>query len=79
MNLVAHSLGALIATNICQVLKSKINYYFNIEGNLTAADSYFSSQPLLFDTLEEFTSSFEKEILEASISDDRFKRYYASH
>jgi len=78
VNLVAHSLGALIGTWICQNLKEKINYYFNIEGNLTEADSYFSSKPINFNSANEFVESFTKEIFESAKSEDRFKRYYSS-
>ncbi len=78
VNIVAHSLGALIGTWICQTLKDKINYYFNIEGNLTEADSYFSSKPLGFDSAIEFTEAFEKEIFEKAKSEERYKRYYSS-
>lgn len=62
VNIVAHSIGALIGTWGCQQLASKINYYINIEGNLTEADSYFSSKPLQYTTAEEFIQSFEKEV-----------------
>ena len=78
VNLVAHSLGALIGTWVCQDLKERINYYFNIEGNLTEADSYFSSKPLKFNSAKEFVESFYKEIFETAKSEERFKRYYSS-
>ena len=78
VNIVAHSLGALIGTWICQNLGDKINYYFNIEGNLTEADSYFSSKPLKFDTADEFAESFQQEIFEIAKSQERYKRYYSS-
>lgn len=78
VNIVAHSLGALIGTWVCQTLKDKINHYFSIEGNLTEADSYFSSKPLQFPTATAFATSFEKEIFEIAKSEERFKRYYSS-
>ena len=78
VNLVAHSLGALIGTWVCQNLKEKINYYFNIEGNLTEADSYFSSKPLKFKSAREFVASFKKEVFEIAKSEERYKRYYCS-
>jgi len=37
--IVAHSIGALIGTWVCQSLGRQIQYYFNVEGNLTEADS----------------------------------------
>ncbi|WP_074409054.1 alpha/beta fold hydrolase [Aquimarina megaterium] len=77
-NIVAHSIGALIGTWVCQQLASKINYYINIEGNLTEADSYFSSKPLQYNTAKEFTQSFEKRIFENAIKEERYKRYYCS-
>jgi len=78
VNIVAHSMAALIGTWTCQILKGKVNCYFNVEGNLTEADSYFSSKPLKFETVAEFTTSFEKEIFELAKSEERFKRYYSS-
>lgn len=78
INIVAHSLGALIGTWTCKNLGHKINYYFNIEGNLTEADSYFSSKPLQFNTATEFAASFQKEIFELAKSQERYKRYYSS-
>lgn len=78
VNLVAHSLGGLIGTWLCQSLGDKINYFFNIEGNLTEADSYFSSKPLSFQDAEEFFNSFEQEIFELAKSQERYRRYYSS-
>ncbi|MDC6365721.1 MULTISPECIES: alpha/beta fold hydrolase [Flavobacteriaceae] len=78
VSIVSHSLGSLIGTWICQNLKENINYFFNIEGNLTKADSYFSSKPLNFKTAYEFAESFEKEIFEIAKSDERYRRYYSS-
>lgn len=78
VNIVAHSLGSLIGTWVCQNLQDKINYYFNIEGNLTEADSYFSSKPLKFETAIEFAESFKSEIFEIAKSNESYKRYYSS-
>lgn len=78
VNIVAHSLGALIGTWVCQNLKDKINYYFNIEGNLTEADSYFSSKPLKFKSAKAFVESFKKEVFEMAKLEERYKRYYSS-
>ncbi len=78
VNIVAHSLGALIGTWVCQSLKERINYYFSIEGNLTLADSYFSSKPLEFGSTTAFVESFHKEIFELAKSEERYQRYYSS-
>ena len=78
VNIVSHSLGSLIGTWVCQNMEDRINFYFNIEGNLTEADSYFSSKPLYFKTAEEFVQSFQAEIFEIAKSEERFKRYYSS-
>ncbi|MEO1258693.1 MAG: alpha/beta hydrolase [Bacteroidota bacterium] len=78
VNLVAHSLGALIGTWVCQTLGEKLNYFFNIEGNLTTADSYFSSKPLQFKSAEKFSKSFNDEIFEKAKKEERYKRYYSS-
>lgn len=78
VNIVSHSLGSLIGSWVCQNMEDRINFYFNIEGNLTEADSYFSSKPLHFKTAEEFVQSFQAEIFEIAKSEERFKRYYSS-
>ncbi|WP_271785252.1 alpha/beta fold hydrolase [Aquimarina algiphila] len=78
VNIVAHSLGGLIGTWVCQQLKDQINYYFNIEGNLTEADSYFSSKPLRYGTAEEFAKMFEEEIFEKAKKKEAYRRYYSS-
>lgn len=77
-SIVAHSIGALIGTWVCQILQEKVNYYFNIEGNLTEADSYFSSKPLQYETATEFAEAFEKEVFEKAKTEERYKRYYSS-
>lgn len=76
--IVAHSIGGLVGTWLCQLLGSKVKYYFNIEGNLTEADSYFSSKPLGYETPEAFATDFTHEIFNQAITEERFKRYYAS-
>lgn len=78
VNIVAHSIGALIGTWVCQHLKYSLNYYFNIEGNLTEADSYFSSKPLQFETSNDFIKSFQEEIFDIAKIEERYKRYYSS-
>ncbi len=78
VNIVAHSLGGLIGTWICQSLKEKIHYYFNIEGNLTESDSYFSSKPLQFNSAKEFVTTFKNEIFEKAKTEERYQNYYSS-
>ncbi|MDN5202678.1 alpha/beta hydrolase [Fulvivirgaceae bacterium BMA10] len=78
VNIVAHSIGALIGTWICQQLGNQVNCYINIEGNLTEADSYFSSKPLQHETAKEFMDFFEVEVFERAKKEDPFKRYYSS-
>ena len=78
VNLVAHSLGGLIGTWVCQSLREKVNYYFSIEGNLTEADSYFSSKPLNYETAEAFSAAFNKEVFEKAKKEERYRRYYSS-
>ena len=78
VNIVAHSLGSLIGTWVCQKLKEKISYYFNIEGNLTEADSYFSSKPLKYKSAKKFVASFNKEIFDKAKLEEPYKRYYSS-
>lgn len=78
VNIVAHSLGALIGTWVCRDLGDRINYYFNIKGNLTEADSYFSSKPLKFKSAEAFSDSFKGDVFEMAKKEERYKRYYSS-
>lgn len=78
VNIVAHSLGGLIGTWICQKLNEKINYYINIEGNLTEADSYFSSKPLKYESAKQFAEVFKDEVFEIAKTQERYKRYYSS-
>ncbi|OJJ22795.1 hypothetical protein BKI52_00135 [marine bacterium AO1-C] len=76
--IVAHSIGALIGTWMCQLLGEQIKYYFNVEGNLTEADSYFSSKPLQYDTPNAFFEDFSQEVFAKAITEERYRRYYAS-
>nr|WP_299387556.1 alpha/beta fold hydrolase [Allomuricauda sp.] len=78
VNIVSHSLGSLVGTWLCQKLKGRVHWYFNVEGNLTVGDSYFSSKPLEFDTAQEFAKSFYQEIFEKAKLEERYKRYYCS-
>lgn len=78
VSIVSHSLGSLIGTWICQELGSKISYFFNIEGNLTEADSYFSSKPLKYNTTQAFSEAFNEEVFHRAKDEERYKRYYSS-
>lgn len=78
VTIVAHSLGGLIGTWVCKNLWERIHYYFNIEGNLTEADSYFSSKPLQFKSAQAFAKSFQAELFELAKAQERYKRYYSS-
>ncbi|MEO0895291.1 MAG: alpha/beta fold hydrolase [Bacteroidota bacterium] len=78
INLVAHSIGGLIGTWICQQLEDRINHYVNVEGNLTEADSYFSNKPLKYANGQEFLEAFEQEIFKKAQAEERYRRYYAS-
>ncbi|MCI4671929.1 MAG: alpha/beta hydrolase [Bacteroidia bacterium] len=78
VNIVAHSLGGLLGTWICQEITSRINCFISVEGNLTEADGYFSSKPLDYDTAEEFATSFEEEIFQKAQQAETYRRYYSS-
>jgi len=78
VNIVAHSISSLIGTWICNSLKEKINYYFNVEGNLTEADSYFSNKPLQFSSAIAFKDSFQDEVFNMAIKEDIYKKYFCS-
>ncbi len=76
--LVAHSIGALIATQVAQNLAEQMLFYFNVEGNLTEADSYFSSQPQQYGTAQAFAQAFAQMVLQKAPAEERYRRYYAS-
>lgn len=76
--LVAHSIGALIATQLAQELGDRVLLYCNIEGNLTEADSYFSSKPQQYEQPQDFARDFEEEVFQKAQTEERYRRYYAS-
>lgn len=76
--LVGHSLGGVIGTWLCQTLKQQVVAYASIEGNLTKADTFFSSLAAQAESAEKFYQSFCQEIVKKMQEDEVLRRYYAS-
>ncbi len=76
--LVGHSIGSVICTWLAQHLRNQVVAFFNIEGNLTKADAYFSGQTVNYESGDEFKESFMKKIFENMGDDNAMPRYYAS-
>ncbi len=76
--IIAHSVGGIIGTRTAQKLTNQVKTYFNIEGNLTAQDAYFSGQAVNFDTPAEFKEDFLQQVYKMAKDDYVFKRYFAS-
>lgn len=81
IGIVAHSLGGLIGTWLCQRFGKQVIGFVNIEGNLTQADCFFSGKTKNFETSEAFYKFFTKEILKLiskNPGNETLERYYAS-
>lgn len=76
--LVAHSMSSLIATRVADGLPEQVKFYFNIEGNLTRADTYFSGLATQYDTVSDFHTAFKRKIFSLLKEDGALHRYYAS-
>lgn len=81
IGLIAHSLGGLVGTWLCQKLSQQVIGFINVEGNLTKADCFFSGKTNDLDSAEKFYTFFTKEILQLiseKPQEEALKRYYAS-
>ena len=76
--LVAHSIAGIIGTWVAQKLDGRVKAYFNIEGNLTAQDAYFSGQALNYELAQQFKDDFVEIVYEMAHGNVAFKRYFAS-
>lgn len=76
--IVAHSIGGLIGTLICQQLGNQVMAYISAEGNLTKADSYFSGKVLQYESAEVFYTEFKQEVFAKAQDSEAYRRYYSS-
>lgn len=76
--IVAHSLGGIIGTWLCQSFGEQIISYANIEGNLTEADAFFSGTARDFTSAKEFSCFFISKVFSMLGSSESLHRYYAS-
>ncbi|MBI2083861.1 MAG: alpha/beta hydrolase [Deltaproteobacteria bacterium] len=76
--LVAHSLGGVIGTWICERLHSQVVGYISVEGNLTRSDTFFSGLAAKAASPEKFYHDFLREIYRRSGDDESLQRYFAS-
>jgi pimeloyl-ACP methyl ester carboxylesterase len=76
---VAHSLGGVIGTWLCERFIDKVAKYINVEGNLTEADAYFCGLANDFDSVSGFQRAYEKKVF-AMLGDSEaaINRHYAS-
>ena len=76
--IVAHSMGGLIGTWLCQQFGDQVACYVNLEGNLTEADSYFSGKSQQYEIPEMFFTDFKQEVFEIADTSESYRRYYSS-
>ncbi|MBL1420919.1 MAG: alpha/beta hydrolase [Alphaproteobacteria bacterium] len=73
--IMAHSVASIIATLAAEKSDGFITHIISLEGNLTAADAYFSGKAADFKTAEEFKRSFPKILGKGAETDPLLKRY----
>lgn len=78
IGLVAHSVGSMIAVEAAPHLGSRFGGLFSIEGNLTAADAYFSGRTAEFDDAQAFRRRFLDDIWTMAQTRTELRRYYAT-
>lgn len=76
--LVAHSVAGIIATETAAILDRDPSLIISVEGNLTAADAYFSGQAVNYSSPFEFYRNFSSSILDLVNKGDVPMSYYAS-
>jgi len=76
--IVAHSLGGVIGTWICQRLGPQVQKFVSIEGNMTTADAFFSGLAKDFDEPSDFHSLLIEKVISRLGNDESMHRYYAS-
>jgi pimeloyl-ACP methyl ester carboxylesterase len=75
---VAHSMGSLIASRLCQCMDARVRLFISVEGNLTQDDTFFSAKALQFDSPAAFYAALIESVMALTIRGDAFQRYYAS-
>lgn len=71
----AHSVASIVATLAAEMSDGFVEEIVSLEGNLTAADAYFSGTAADFDTPEAFRESFLARLAEMSPGDPILGRY----
>jgi pimeloyl-ACP methyl ester carboxylesterase len=77
IGLVAHSIGAMIAVEAAPRLGEAFGGLFSIEGNLTAADAYFSGRAADFPDAASFKERFLDEVWQMART-PVLRRYHAA-
>lgn len=76
--LVAHSVAGIIATETAAILDRTPSLIVSVEGNLTAADAYFSGQAVHYSSPFEFYQHFSNSVFNLAKKGDVPMSYYAS-
>ena len=76
--LVAHSVASVVATRMAQHIGERVKGVFSIEGNLTAADAYFTGQAVEYNTGEEFKIQFLRQLHDLAADDIALMRYFSA-
>lgn len=74
-HIMAHSVASIVATLAAERSDGFITHIISLEGNLTAADAYFSGKAADFEAADEFKRSFPKILGKAAETDPLLKRY----
>ena len=78
IGLVGHSLGGPIAVRVVRRLAARVRALFSVEGNLTAADAYFSGKAAEADDPAAFRASFTDTIWRLGATRADVRRYHGS-
>jgi pimeloyl-ACP methyl ester carboxylesterase len=78
VGIVAHSVASVIACKACNALGERAIGLFSIEGNLTAADAYFSGKAADHSEAHAFKSAFLDEIWRMADDKPILRRYHAA-
>ena len=75
--LVGHSMAAILATRVANEL-AQVRLVVSVEGNLIAADAYFSGQAAAYDDPRAFWANLRKQIDGMAAEDERVRQYACS-
>jgi pimeloyl-ACP methyl ester carboxylesterase len=76
--IIAHSLGGIVGTETCKKLSDKVQYFINIEGNITEGDVIFSSLYKDYTKPEAFHAYLCGRIQKQMKEDLSLQRYFSS-